>query len=549
MYCNSFRSRFLTWILLVCTIPQLGLSKKFYSDDPLWREPPPRQAQDVQPWHLDNLIDFYKNSFHDKGERNNVWKVYPSQGVNTLGEVPDNAWYTNRHWQHRMSEAELAIGPNKTGAPDPSGPWIVTSVKAEGVTPGFSIRDARGRRYLLKFDPPTNPEMATAADVIGAKILYALGYNVPENYIVRFDRSQLQVRPGVKFVNRFGIEQELTDSDLNGLLAPLYHYSDGKVRALASLYISGKPLGGFKYYGRRPDDPNEIAPHEHLRVLRGLYVFCAWLNHTDAKSLNSLDVLAKEDGRTFVKHYLLDFGAAFGSDSLYAKDPRLGHEYFLDWKPGLHQLLTFGFSVPRYARVKYPELPAVGNFASAAFAPEKWKSNYPNAAFSNRLVGDEFWAAKQVVSFSSKDIRAMVHMGEYSDPRAESAISKIMGARADQIGRTFLPKLLPLDNFRVEDNELRFDDLAVKYDLRRPTSYPIAWSPFANGEASRGLDVVQHGSRLPAEALAGSGGAYWIATIRDDERKQSASIYVRKERAGWTVVGVDRDGADRWDGQ
>ena len=40
-----------------------------------------------------------------------------------------------------------------------------------------------------------------------------------------------------------------------------------------------------------------------------------------------------------------------------------------------------------------------------------------------------------------------------------------------------------------------------------------------------------------------------VATIRDEKRKQSASVYVRKERAGWTVVGVDREGADRWEVQ
>lgn len=97
------------------------------------------------------------------------------------------------YWLRHMSEGELAAGPNKTGAPDPGGPWTVTSAKTEGVTPGFSIKDQNGRRYLLKFDPPSNPEMATAADVMGAKFFYALGYNVPENsenYIVRFDRSQ-----------------------------------------------------------------------------------------------------------------------------------------------------------------------------------------------------------------------------------------------------------------------------------------------------------------------------------------------------------------------
>lgn len=166
-----------------------------------------------------------------------------------------------------MSEEDLATGPNRTGPPDPGSAWTVTSAKAEGVTPGFNIRDARGQRYLLKFDPPSNPEMATAADVMGSKFFYALGYNVPENCIVKFDRSQLKIKPGVRFTDESGKSRDLTDADLGTLLAPLHRQADGKIRGMASLYISGKPLGGFKYYGWRPDDPNEIAPHGH----RGFY--------------------------------------------------------------------------------------------------------------------------------------------------------------------------------------------------------------------------------------------------------------------------------------
>ena len=48
--------------------------------------------------------------------------------------------------------------------------------------------------FFLKFDPPSNPEMATAADVMCAKFFYALGYNVPENYIIRIPPEKLQIK-------------------------------------------------------------------------------------------------------------------------------------------------------------------------------------------------------------------------------------------------------------------------------------------------------------------------------------------------------------------
>ena len=71
--------------------------------------------------------------------------------------------------------------------------WDVIGAKTEGITPGFRIRDGRGDVYFLKFDPPGNQEMTTAAEVISTKIFYALGYNVPENYLAFFKRPQLRV--------------------------------------------------------------------------------------------------------------------------------------------------------------------------------------------------------------------------------------------------------------------------------------------------------------------------------------------------------------------
>jgi hypothetical protein len=60
---------------------------------------------------------------------------------------------------------------------------------------------------------------------------------------------------------------------------------DGTYRALASKLLPGKPVGPFQYFGTRPDDPNDIFPHENRRELRGLRVFAAWLNHDDSRAM------------------------------------------------------------------------------------------------------------------------------------------------------------------------------------------------------------------------------------------------------------------------
>jgi len=170
---------------------------------------------------------------------------------------------------------------------------------------------------------------------------------------------------------------------------------------------------------------------------------------------------------------------------LYAKDPRLGHEYFLAVRPGLVQLATLGLYVPKYARVAYPENVAVGNFTSEAFDPDNWKSNYPNAAFENRLPGDEFWAAKQMMAFSDDEIRAIVQTGAYSDPQTPRQIAEILIARRDAIGRTFFSKILPLDRFRIDNNRLTFDDLAAIHGLRTPGKYEVTWTRVNNAQPGR----------------------------------------------------------------
>jgi hypothetical protein len=108
--------------------------------------------------------------------------VGPAANVNSLDEVPNSTWFTNRIGIFPTTPAEAARGPIRGPGPDQRAVWTVVSAKTEGATPGFNIRDSRGDTYVIKFDPPGYPGMASAAGVISGRILHTAGYNVPDNW-------------------------------------------------------------------------------------------------------------------------------------------------------------------------------------------------------------------------------------------------------------------------------------------------------------------------------------------------------------------------------
>src|SRR5262249_37294421 len=159
----------------------------------------------------------------------------------------------------------------------------ITSAKTQGITPGFTMIDSQQRKYFVKFDPPSNPEMATAAETIVSRFLYALGYHVDDNYLTYFHRKKLVLGEEVQLTDRRGRKRKMTERDLNEILVQAAHDKEKRYRAIASLQLPGKDIGRFRFYGVRSDDPNDTVPHEHRRELRGYYVFCAWLNHDDSR--------------------------------------------------------------------------------------------------------------------------------------------------------------------------------------------------------------------------------------------------------------------------
>jgi hypothetical protein len=428
-----------------------------------------------------------------------------ARNVNRLGEVPNSSWFTNRIGLFLLSPGEAASGPLGGEGPDRGDAWVVVSAKTEGVTPGFNIRDAKGGRYLVKFDPPGYPNMTTAAGVIAGRILHAAGYFVPQDDVVTFRREDLVLGENVMMTDRDGTRRPMREADIDAILERVVRREDGSYRALASNFVPGKPLGPFDYQGRRHDDPNDRIDHEDRRELRGLRVFAAWINHFDTKQDNTLDVYVEEDGNRFVRHYLIDFASTLGSGAT-GPVPRYGYEFTLDAPPILGRFLALGIHQDAWRRLRRPEgLEEIGYIQSRPFDPFEFKPLQPNSAFSNLTDRDGYWAAKIVTAFTVEHLEAIVREGRYDDPEATRFMVRMLAERRDTVGRTWFDRIPPLDFFQHRNGRVTYRDLGAERGLYPGTDprYRVRCSALTAGREAAGWSAwVESGG---TEVEIGSG--------------------------------------------
>ncbi len=388
--------------------------------------------------------------------------VPAASDLNSLDEVPNSSWFTNRIGLHSMTPEEVARGPAHGDGPDRSAPWKVVSAKTQGVTPGFNIRDAQGKVYLIKFDPPCCPGMSSAAGVITGRLLHAAGYNVPEDFVVTFRREDLVLGDKVKITDPDGTKRPMVVDDLDRILARVVQEPDSSWRAIASKFLSGKPVGPFDWRGTRKDDPNDTVRHDNRRELRGLRVIAAWLDHFDMKQGNTLDMYVEDAGRHYVRHHLIDFASTLGAGAT-GPFPLANYEYAFDATASMGRALSLGFHQSPWERIDRPAgLDEVGYLESKEFEPSKWKPLDPNATFANLTDRDGYWASKIVSAFTDEQIAAAVAEGHYQNPVAATYVTRMLRERRDKVARRWFDRVAPLDFFTVDGEALHFRDLGAE---------------------------------------------------------------------------------------
>jgi hypothetical protein len=460
--------------------------------------------------------------------------------VTHFDDVVNSAWFEHRNGRRQITPAQVARGPETVEGPDTSRVLTVVEAKAQGISPGFEVRDARGDRYVFKFDPMGFLHLSSAAGVISNRLFYASGYHVPEDFIVIFDPGRLVVSPEATIENEEFEERPMSEEDIRRVLTLVDSLPDGRYLAVASRFVPGIPKGPFYFNGRRKDDSNDYYDHQFRRELRGLAVVSAWLNHVDMRFANTLDAYVPPG---YLRHYLIDFAATLGSGTIRPHSPREGREYNFDLWPSLGRIATLGFFTMGWEDRPYEVIhPSIGWLPVEEFDPGTWKANWPNEAFNSVTARDGYWGAKLVGSFTDEQLQAAVRAGKLPTREAADTLATILSVRRDKLVAYWYARVTPIEDVVAsratgaapadEALEVRFSDLGLEAGVWDPdeTTYRFRFRHDRRGVDHRGIGRFAGANE--SALLIPLAGAEPLDPTSLSESERLATLEIRAERPG-----------------
>ncbi|HET9957964.1 MAG TPA: hypothetical protein VFQ61_25880 [Polyangiaceae bacterium] len=544
-------------LLLSCC----GRAPRFPLREPLERDPDarpfaPQPAEYYSPFAWDGANQLV---FRPISRFFAVDPAGPAANVNALDEVPDSSWFTNRLGAHALTPEDVARGSCPAQSLDPLAPdgaWLIDKGKANGANPGFRIRVEGLGKFMLKSDPPSEPERATGATAIAARIYHAIGYHAACDSVVYFRPEILRLKPGLTVTTNTGVTHPLDREHLNEMLAGASR-RNGRVRMVASAWLPGNTIGPYKYDGLRDDDPNDIIPHEDRRELRGARLIAAWLNHFDSREQNTMDTFITPDGAPpgsgYVRHYIIDMGDCFGS--VWADDGisrRLGHSYVLDFGYVAEDFVTLGAISRPWERAR--RTAHVFNYFSARdFDPESWRGEYPNPAFMRMTEADGAWMARILARFTDPLVAAAVRAGQY-EPAAERYLTQVLIARRDAILRRYLSRLSPIGDVSLSGSTLCGTDLARNAGVIPNESLSFRVSVYAGAQLAPVRDFrvtspqpaqlcveISH-RNLPSQISPDDARRYLVVDLDNGYARGPLRVHLYDlgQSRGFSIAGIER---------
>ncbi len=519
-------------------------------------------------WHVNDRLDtpeppearpflrvfYHFNSYYLRATRGlNLTRLDRAGAVNSLDEVPNSTWFTNRVGDKVLTPKQIEHGPGSAESPELNLPWTIESAKAGGASVGFVCVDATGTKFVLKFDEVGFPEFETAADVVVSRLYWAAGWNVTSDHIVDFKRADLKIGPKATRKVK-GEKVALDEAFVDQQLKLVNVAEDGTIRGLAPLFVEGKPLGGMPRLGVREDDPNDRVPHELRRDQRGQAALAAWLAVTDAKEDQTIDTWVEDPAdkqRHYVKHYLIDFGKSMGAYPRIHHMPQADRTYQLDFKELMKSLLSLGiYRQPWEGRVD-PHVPGIGMFASEDFDPDGWKpmpmGQFP-ILWADRF--DQFWGTKLIARLTREQIAGAVASAKYTDPAAAPYLLDTLVKRQRRSMTHWFRQVLPVDEPAIAVTggayRLCFTDLAVRYQTEPDATVYRARAYDRHGASLGAIEPSTTDAAgktcLAALPMAIDGDRYTIYEITGSRGIPGTSIHLAIDPASGAphVVGMYR---------
>lgn len=455
-----------------------------------------------------------------------------SQDVNSYDQVPASTWWTPRLGVKNISPAELVRGPEDKGPPQL--PITILKVKTKGNSPGFIIQDARGFKYIIKFDLSDYPALESTANFVANRLFWGFGYFVPEDHPFHFPSAHNDIILG-KGVSQDDVDQVLIFSHVE---------DDGRYPSVASLFIEGEILGPIPQKGTRKNDPNDKIPNENRRSLRALKMFCAWLNNSGMRSDNSLDVYVGSAGQGHTLHYILDFGETFGNHGLEKGRPWDGFERFFDFGDLTRNFFNFGFPLKKWEKINKPEHPSLGSFESIQFDPAQWKSSVQFLPMEKSQPDDDYWASKIIAAIRPEHLSALFGAVNHPDSEYIKLVNNILLHRREKILNYAFSRVSPLEFVALNSTHLILEDLGKEILKDKDNQYRVRFLNSKSKQVAAELALTTETEKveISLEEARRNAQGYLILDIRVIRQgrpaPRSAQFHISDSGNTPTLVGI-----------